>query len=229
MLEIGKPQVRMNEGQSSSAKLEAPRTITQSQERPNEIILDTPVEQKLQRNDPTKEDEEVIDTTLRVGAMESESTENPKAPPFTITSKPFPNNTKLDNANRTFYFSIKLNGKQLQIYVDPGATHSYLGRNSAMLVKDHIKPHKISFRSANGTIDPCFGIVAVDITVDGYTSELHFRVSNALDYDCIFGADFFEKFKIKVDYEKRTWQGPGGTNYPMEKKNSHRKSGKIQP
>ena len=101
MLEIGKPQVRMNEGQSSSAKLEAPRTTTQSQERPNEIILDTPVEQKLQRNDPTKEDEKVIDTTLRVGAMESESTENPKAPPFTVTSKPFPNNTKLDNANRT--------------------------------------------------------------------------------------------------------------------------------
>ena len=150
MLKIGKLQVRMNPGQSSSTKLKGPKITDAPKERPNEITLDTPLEEKTQMSNSIEKEERITETIQQVGAMESQTIEEPKAPPFTITSKPFPNDTKLDNENRTFYFSIKLNGKQLQIYADPGATHSYLGRNSATLVKDHIKPHKISSRAPTG-------------------------------------------------------------------------------
>ena len=82
MLEIGKLQVRMNPGQSSSTKLQASKITDLPKERPNEITLDTTLQEKAWMNNSTGEEERVTKTIQRVGAMESQTTEEPKAPPL---------------------------------------------------------------------------------------------------------------------------------------------------
>lgn len=117
-----------------------------------------------------------------------------------------------------FYLKIRLNGKELNALVDGGSQKSYLGRKAADIVKHHIKPQKTSYRCANGTVDESYGVVPVDMVVDGLEKELQFRIVATFDYDCVLGKDFLKKFQIIEDHLRGYWIGASGNAYKFEDK-----------
>lgn len=87
--------------------------------------------------------------------------------------------------------------------MDGRAETSFFGYKAAQLVKEHVKPHKVSYTVATGAFDTSCGIVTVDLTVDGLRKEIPLRIANKFDYDCILGMDYLTKFKIVIDHENR--------------------------
>ena len=60
------------------------------------------------------------------------------------------------------------------------------------MIVNHIVPHKISMRVANGQVTQTDGIVETKLTVDGLTKDMRIDGSTALDYDVVLGMDFLE-------------------------------------
>lgn len=136
-----------------------------------------------------------------------------------VTPKDSPIEPRPKGKNETrFYMKIRLNGQVINALVDGGSQKSYLGHKATEHVRHHVKPQKISYRCANGTIDESYGVVPVDMTVDGLEKELQFRIVSTFDYDCILGKDFLKKFEIIEDHLRGHWIGASGNAYKFSDK-----------
>lgn len=118
---------------------------------------------------------------------------------------------KLSSTGETrFYTKIRLNSQVLNALVDGRSQKSYLGHKTADCVRHHIKPQKISYRCANGTVDESYGVVPVNMVVDGLQKEPQLRIVATFNYNCISGRDFRKKFEIIEDHLKGYWISANG-------------------
>lgn len=146
--------------------------------------------------------------------------ENPNPPIILeIKSKDVPAPPKQPIGKYTrFYMKIRLNGTELNALVDGGAERSYFGYKAAELVAPHIKSQKTTFKGVTGAVDEAWGIVTVDMTVDGLKKEFTLKVANNFGYDCILGMDFLTEFKIVIDNATKQWVGANGNAYDWDEK-----------
>ena len=119
-------------------------------------------------------------------------------------------------ALKRLWMPLLVNGSTVRALVDTGSTLSYFGEKAGKLVADHLVPHKINMRVANGQITQTDGIVDTQMTVDGLTRDLRINVSAALDYEAVLGMDFLEKFKISLLTSERKWKGASDKTYSFE-------------
>lgn len=117
-----------------------------------------------------------------------------------------------------FYMKIRLNGKESNALVDGGAERSYFGYKAAELDVPHIKFQRTTYKGGTGAVDESWGIVTVDMTVDGLKKEFSFKVANNVGYDCILGMDFLEEFKIVIDNDAKQWIGANKNAYGWDEK-----------
>jgi len=99
---------------------------------------------------------------------------------------------------------IKVAGSKLEraceVLFDTGASACFVREDVALQLGQVIKaPYPLAFRLGNNTIMTADNTVTLFLDLKGHKLSFYFLVVSELPYEVIVGADFFQKWKIKLD------------------------------
>ena len=90
--------------------------------------------------------------------------------------------------------------RQCEVLFDTGASACFAREDIASELGQTVKsPFPIAFRLGNNTVMRADKTITLFLDLKGHKIWFHFLVVPELPYEVIVGADFFQKWKIKLD------------------------------
>jgi len=99
---------------------------------------------------------------------------------------------------------IKVAGSKLEreceVLFDTGASSCFVREDVALQLGQAVKaPYPLAFRLGNNTVMTADRTITLFLDMKGHKLSFYFLVVAELPYEVIVGADFFQKWKIKLD------------------------------
>lgn len=90
--------------------------------------------------------------------------------------------------------------RQCEVLFDTGASACFVRENIALQLGQVVKaPYPLAFRLGNNTVTKADKTATLFLDMKGHKISFYFLVVPELPYEVIVGADFFQKWKIKLD------------------------------
>lgn len=90
--------------------------------------------------------------------------------------------------------------RKCEVLFDTGASACFVQEDTASELEQILKaPFPLSFKLGNNTMMRAEEITVLFVDMKGHHLSFHFLVVPQLPYEVIVGADFFQKWKIKLD------------------------------
>jgi len=93
-----------------------------------------------------------------------------------------------------------LHERVCEVLFDTGASASFVRKNVAEEIAQILKtPHRLSFKLGDESVFSAEHTTVLHINIDGHSLPHIFLVVPKLPYEVIIGADFLQRWKIKLD------------------------------
>ena len=90
--------------------------------------------------------------------------------------------------------------RDCEVLFDSGASACFVREDVALELGQVVKaPYPLAFRLGNNTVMTADRTIDLFVDMKGHNLVFHFLVVPELPYEVIVGADFFQKWKIKLD------------------------------
>jgi hypothetical protein len=90
--------------------------------------------------------------------------------------------------------------RKCEVLFDTGASACFVREDVASELEEILKaPFPLAFKLGNNTVMKAEKMTVLFLDIKGHNLSFHFLVVPELPYEVIMGADFFQKWKIKLD------------------------------
>eukprot|EP00253_Pinus_taeda_P021800 PITA_21800 len=101
--------------------------------------------------------------------------------------------------NKLEYVRIKVGDADILPKVDSGASHNFMGEDTARRIGLKFVPIKAQIKTMNSPLDEVLGVAEkVDTTLGEWTGKVDFTIVRIYDYEAVLGMEFMKQFDAMI-------------------------------